>query len=101
MKNSGECPRCQGRVFFQIPRVISPNYEYANSFEALSLTGYYGETGARGFLGSPQQDRKLVTMEAWVCRGCGFTDLYAANLALLEEMAKIGEGAVRIVDRSR
>jgi hypothetical protein len=48
-----------------------------------------------GFLGSRKE---LGSFEAWICLGCGYTELYAQGLAGLEELAKKHPDQARIVD---
>ncbi|MCA9637217.1 MAG: hypothetical protein KC420_14420 [Myxococcales bacterium] len=96
MKSSKRCPRCEGRAFFVVDPVKSPNYEFSNALEPLGLTGFYGESGETSFLGAPKKARQIVELEAWVCEGCGYAELYAKDLALLAAMAGRGDGVRRV-----
>ncbi len=96
MKHDQKCPRCAAKTFFVIETVTSPNYEYANSFKPLGLTGAYMTGEAKGFFGSAKSEREVVEIEAWVCKECGFTDFYAKDLGLLAKLAASNLG-VRVV----
>jgi predicted nucleic-acid-binding Zn-ribbon protein len=89
MKESGRCPRCDGQTFFAIDEVQSPNYSYRNSYEPLGIACSYDG-----------RERLTCTLEAWVCKSCSYTELYAKHLALLERLAAAGDG-VRTVESSK
>lgn len=98
MKNSSSCPKCEAKVFYRIEDVKFPNPEYANLFSPFGLTGFRGPTGEQGMFGE-KRARLIVEVEAWVCKGCGFTEFYVKDLELLERCVSEGDG-VSIVDRS-
>jgi len=86
MKSSSSCPRCEARIFYCVHKAGIPDHRYSrtDSFRDLTLTGLDTD--------------QAVGVEAWVCRGCGYTEFYARDLALLERMAQSHAG-VTIVDR--
>lgn len=86
MKHNKTCPACQHTSFFVINPVKSPDYEYSNTFEPIGIAGVYGPTGESGLLG-PKKARQVVTLEAWVCQGCGLTSFFANDLELLGQIA--------------
>lgn len=90
------CPKCGGRELYEIDRALIPNYEYSNTLEPLTLTGAMLPTQSTGLL-SPTAERQVVTVKAMVCVACGFTELYARDLHLLDAFAKAGKGNVRRV----
>lgn len=98
MKETGLCPRCKGHRFYIIEEATIPDPRYANSFEPLTLAGALLPTGEQGFLGD-KLEKCLVSLEAWVCAGCGYTDLYARDLESLSRMATAGKANVHFVER--
>jgi predicted nucleic-acid-binding Zn-ribbon protein len=100
MRKSLVCPKCQGQRFFEIDKMLVPNYEYANSVEPFTLTAAYTETGqvTKGFFGGAEMARIGAEASAFVCAGCGYTEVHARGLDVLEELASKGEGGVRVVD---
>lgn len=95
MRMSGKCPKCPSQDFFVVEEVQSPNYEYSNSIKPVTLTSHYGSYGEKGLLGGPKQTRAGVHMEAWVCAGCGYTELYAKDMERLADFAERGVAGVR------
>lgn len=87
MRNSTACPRCQGTIFYFVPRAQIPDHRYSStdSFRDITLTG--------------TNTHDSISIEAWVCRRCGYTEFYARDLPGLERLAKVGE-RVAIVDRT-
>jgi predicted nucleic-acid-binding Zn-ribbon protein len=100
MRKSLVCPKCQGRRFLEIDKVMIPNYEYSNSVEPFTLTAVYMETGVEttGIFGSKEMARIGAEASAFVCGGCGYTELFAKDLAILEHLASAAKGGVRVVD---
>lgn len=96
MKNGEPCPKCGAGDRYVIDEAKIPNYEYANSVEPLTLTAAYTSTGASGFFGD-KQARIPVRIEAWICAGCAYTELYAKDLDVLERFAREQLGGVRRV----
>jgi len=89
MKQSQRCPKCEGAKIYVIDQAKIPNYEYSNSSNPLTLYAHYGPTGEKGFFGAKEQ-RVGATIEAWVCAGCGYSELYASPLSILERFAELG-----------
>ena len=100
MRKSLVCPKCQGQRFFEIDKMLVPNYEYANSVEPFTLTAAYTETGqvTQGFFGGAEMARIGAEASAFVCAGCGYTEVYARELDVLEDFASKGVAGVRVVD---
>ncbi len=97
MKHGRNCPRCKGTVFFRIDTMSSPDYRYVNSFHPVGLA-VADRTRKVGRFWLRKVDRLVVEIEAWVCKACGFTDLYAKDLEALQSMVDAEEG-VEVVDR--
>lgn len=91
MTHTSDCPCCGHDEFFEIDTVKSPNYEFRNSMEPLGLTGRFGPTGESGFFGG-KSARVIVEMCAYVCRRCRHISLFAKDTALLDAMARDGQG---------
>lgn len=71
MKKSGKCPKCEGEVIVKNTLVTSGEYRVG----ALGLNAVtFGKPEAMIF-----RDRSEVTIAAWICKGCGYTELYADN----------------------
>lgn len=96
MKKTRQCTSCQGKAFYVVDEVKSPNYEYSNMFNAVGLTGVYASSPDAGFF-SGGKKRFTCTLEAWVCKGCGLTQLYAKDMDVLARVEREGKG-VRSVD---
>lgn len=75
-----------------------PDPSFATSFMPLALAGAVLPTGKTGVFGNKVEER-VVSLEAWVCADCGYTDLYARDLDLLSRMASTGKANVRYVER--
>lgn len=78
------CPQCDGRLVWRIEKlkVMSPQ---TGAFEPL------GVTQSKGWL----LERSLGFFEAFICKGCGFTELYADGIAELQPDEKRG---VHLID---
>ena len=101
MRKSLVCPKCQGQRFFEIEKMLVPNYEYSNSVEPFTLTAAYTDTGreTKGIFGSSAEIARIgAEASAFVCASCGYTEVYARELDVLEDFASKGEGGVRVVD---
>jgi predicted nucleic-acid-binding Zn-ribbon protein len=100
MRKSLICPKCRGQRFFEIEKMLVPNYEFANSVEPFTLTAAYTETGVvtKGIFGGPETARYGAEASAFVCAGCGYTELYARQLDVLEHFASRQLGGVRVVE---
>lgn len=98
MKASGPCPRCTGTKLYAIEQALIPDPRYSNSLDPLTIVGAIMGTGEKGFLGE-KEARMVVTLEVWVCAGCGYAELYAKELEILRRMAEQGVGGVRAVER--
>jgi len=97
MRHATHCPRCGGRVFYRIDKLRTPGVA-EGEFQDLGLTGRWV------WRRDPERRvshraRIFVGLEAWVCRECGYTELYTNDL---EELAGLAEhdDAVTVVDRS-
>jgi predicted nucleic-acid-binding Zn-ribbon protein len=99
MKNGEPCPRCEGEEIYEIAEASMPDWRYSNSVVPLALTAHYGEHGATNLLGIDKPSRVEVKVSAYVCRGCGYTELYAKDLELLERLLAHGDAGVRRVRR--
>ncbi|NVB84407.1 MAG: hypothetical protein HOV81_38890 [Kofleriaceae bacterium] len=93
---AGKCANCDGEKVYEITEALLTHHKYANAFLPLTLTAYYGPTGEAGFFGD-KLDRVTVRVSAFVCGGCGYSELYAKDLDRLAKMAVKGEGNVRPV----
>lgn len=64
------------------------------SFAAEVIT----QQGARALF--PKKDRFEAHIEAWICDTCGFSELYASDLAVIREMVEQGASSIRVIDES-
>jgi len=91
MRSTQTCPKCSGKRFavsaeFRQPDVDSGNRTLA--FSAITVV-VASRAGHRITLGR---------LEAWICVGCGYTELYAHGLDGIETIAKQYPDQLRIVD---
>lgn len=82
MRHTRTCPKCRSRKLFVIKEVHTPS----GSTTYLTHDTMYTKPGdlvsvTRGEAGP---------VEAWVCAGCGFTELYA-HLPALETLKRMSE----------
>lgn len=94
MDDRWKCPKCAGDDRYTIEKVLVADYTSANAMNPFTLTAHYGETGETGFLGA-KMERAVVRSRATVCAACGYTDLYALDLPVLERLAQERHGGVR------
>ena len=100
MRNTLKCPKCQGRQFYEIGKCTVPAHDSSNGSEPLSVASAYLPTGNTGFLGTEEQTRFVGQLLAWVCAGCGYTEFYVGQVAVLELMARHQAATVRAIDAS-
>ena len=67
MRQSGKCPKCGSQDIFQNARVLDKTRGLTDSLEI----AVYDKPEALIFNGE-----KRYSMGAWVCKGCGYTELY-------------------------
>lgn len=69
MKKSGKCPKCAG-VFIVKQAMVVDKGHYNREFPMTVAT-----------FGSPEafifKDKKDTQISAWICKKCGYTELYA------------------------
>lgn len=94
MKHGKPCPKCDAVDCFVIDEAKVPDYTSADAVAPLTVTAAYTSTGKSGLFGA-KQDRVPVRIEAVVCAGCAYTELYAKDLDVLERFARSGLGGVR------
>ena len=94
MNLTWKCPRCSGDDRYAIQQVLIADNTSANGIDAFTLTAHYGETGESGLFGA-KMGRSAVRAEAVVCAKCGYTELYAKDLPVLERFAAERQGGVR------
>ena len=89
MRKSGKCPKCEGHVFWRIERVqqIGDQGVIANL-----PVGYVRHSG---FLADSREG--VGSFEVYVCKACGFSELYAVNVGKLTNDPQCG---VSTVDRT-
>jgi predicted nucleic-acid-binding Zn-ribbon protein len=94
MKHAQPCPKCGARDRYVIEEARTPHPKFINAVRPLTLTAEYAETGESGLFGD-KMDQIYVSVEARVCAGCAYTELYAKDLEVLERFAQEGLGGVR------
>ncbi len=94
MSATWKCPRCSGDDRYAIQQVLLADGTSVNGVDTFTLTAHYGETGESGLFGA-KMGRSVVRAEAVVCAKCGYTELYAKDLAVLERFAAERVGGVR------
>lgn len=94
MNPTWKCPRCSGDDRYAIQQVLLADNSSANGVDNFTLTAHWGETGETGVFGA-KMARSAVRAEAVVCAKCGYTELYAKDLAVLERFAAERQGGVR------
>lgn len=94
MKDAQPCPKCGARDRYVIDEARTPHHKYINAVRPLALTAEYASTGESGFFGD-KHDQFFVRVEARVCAGCAYTELYAKDLDVLERFARENLGGVR------
>jgi predicted nucleic-acid-binding Zn-ribbon protein len=80
VRTSLQCPKCSGRKIWRIER-----------FETQSDSAESGWL-LRVVIGRGLQGKKTTTgiFDAYICKGCGHTELYARNLAELQHDPQSG-----------
>lgn len=86
------CVACGGTQGYLVTEVVSPNYEYSNGIEALTLSAANLDKVNPGFFSGTE--RVLVKMTARVCSACSRIEFFAQDLAVLERFAREGAGNV-------
>lgn len=96
MRTTLTCPKCSCRKLFKVDKMVH-NGEYAGG-DALSVT--YANVPPRPGTKYTGDWANAGTFEAWVCSGCGFTELYArdANDALALLSQNPAESGVHLID---
>ena len=88
------CSACGETSGYLVTEVVSPNYEFSNAIEPLTLTAAMLENKKAGLFSSAQE-RVPVKLAARVCGGCARVEFFVQDLALLERFAAAGIGNVR------
>ena len=86
MKNTGECARCKNRSFYVLEPATTQDPRYSNASMPVGVAFGHVPTGGKGIFGGEKRDHTHVTVDAWVCSKCGYTDLYVRDLAALAKM---------------
>jgi hypothetical protein len=99
MKSSCVCPKCQGQKFYVVeqPRCRVDVRDNPPGTAKLGVAYHRAPTGEDGWLG-PKKGLFSAPVEAWVCAGCSYTELYTRHLEVLAHLAKQDDDDVRIVD---
>lgn len=83
MRTTHRCPKCQHPEVLYVPRLRDSDYDEMR----LDNVGIWNREANGGF-------------EAYVCRSCGFTELYVKNVAAIKieelEGAKVLKAAVTL-----
>ena len=67
------------------------------SVAMLGVACHEAPTGKQGILGA-KRATLIVPLEAWVCAGCSYTELYTRFTEVLEHLATHRSDVVRVVD---
>ena len=94
MKHGKPCPKCDAVDCYVIDEAKIPDYQTSDAVAPMTLTAAYASTGQGGFFGA-KQSRIPVRIEAVVCAGCAYTELYAKDLDVLQRFARSQLGGVR------
>lgn len=94
MNPTWKCLRCGGDDRYAIQQVLIADGDSANGVDPFTLTAHWGETGETGVFGA-KMARTAVRAEAVVCAKCGYSELYAKDLPVLERFAAERLGGVR------
>ena len=94
MRYRNTCPKCENRELLVVNPWRQPQTRTANTTYVMRLTSI--EKAGKGFLAAP--DRVEVgAFELWVCSRCGYSELYAAGVQELAQLADQGHPEVRRV----
>jgi len=91
---TGACPKCKSRELYEIEEVLTPDHRTKNTLYPLGISAAYGMYGK-----DMANERIAVHVSACVCAKCGFTEMYAKDLSVLERLERTNAGGVRKVTR--
>ncbi len=97
MKATQTCPKCAGQKFAVSDEFRQPPYGTSDVTMPLpAITIALGWPSP----GQSSHDGRVAygTFEAWICLGCGYTELYAQGLEGIEGVAREHSQRLRIVD---
>lgn len=75
MRKSGICPKCEGRKFWRIDKMLE--HAHGGVLAQLPVAGIH-RWGGFG-------DKEAGTFQTIVCAGCGFTEWYAVGMENIKE----------------
>jgi predicted nucleic-acid-binding Zn-ribbon protein len=96
MRFSEKCPKCEGREFAVNTEMLVSDYDgsrYKTPLFAINLA-----KAAMLDRRSDLRQEERGFFEAWICLGCGYTELYAGGLDGVRELAAKYPEQLRIVD---
>lgn len=99
MKNTGQCPKCQGRKTYQIREVKQTYCDAQSTLRSFDVTAGMTPTGGKTVFGGTEMELVVAgPYETIVCAGCGYAEWYVPQHALdkLKRMAE-GRAGVRLV----
>ena len=94
MRSRNICPKCAGHDLLVVSPWRQPDPRYSNSTNLMHVTS--AETAGTGFL-SVSSRTDVGAFELWVCSSCGYSELYAAGVETLKQLADQGHPEVRRV----
>ncbi len=96
MRQRRVCPKCAGRVFYVVEQTKMSDGRSANGTIPVALAAQYMPTG-KGLFGDTYS-RVEAQLDAWICAGCAYSELYARDLRVLEQLRVAGAEGVSLVD---
>jgi predicted nucleic-acid-binding Zn-ribbon protein len=89
MKNAKVCLKCEHPEIWRIDPVCSIDYQSSNVIVPLPVAVRIVENPDAGLLARPTKRVEVGAFVAYVCAGCGYSELYARDL---EGIAALREG---------
>lgn len=96
MRNSRACPKCQGKRLWCVENfgVKDQSVTHGGGMPLRIVAKRPGPT-KKGWLGEAAAFYDAGKTDAWICAGCGYTELWTANF---ESLVHNPAGGVHLVD---
>ena len=95
MKNASACLKCGHGTIWQIDPISYADRDYSNAIATLPVACRMVDNPDAGLLGSATVRKAVGKFVAHVCAECGYTEMYATDIAELAALQR-GEGGSHV-----
>ncbi len=87
MRRSGKCPKCGGKRLWVVDPIAQPDGDSSNQVHAMRVaTRRLALAGGALTFGQTWERAAVGFFVAYVCEGCGFSEMYARDIEDLADL---------------